>query len=213
MLGAAAVVAKHRRAARVAVPTMLGSPRAYAWHNFSAFVAGLSPRYKMVLTISTGNVTAPISSWQATLQGLGSCYVQCVIPACEPYVDDIGAATAFTIYRTGVINGLPFSYQMAGAVLETAQLQQGPRQYTALISGHSGAFAVDDGLPTSLDRPLADVRTIASEPNGLRVRCAVDWLLRPGMRALLNGTPFEVGKIDYYVADGDQYMDVTEATS
>ena len=35
-------------------------------------------------------------------------------------------------------------------------------------------------------------------------------LLRPAQRAFINGTPFIVAYINYYVSDGDQYMDVGE---
>lgn len=210
-LGAPALLATHRPGVRVACPSPLGAMSAFVWHDFSGQVDGQTPRYRMTLTTPDGDVVAPISSWQATLQTLGACYVQCVVPAAEPYVDAITAATEFTIERIAVIAGQTFAYEMASATLETAQMAQGPNRYTALLSGHSTAFAVDDGLPDSLNRDLVDVRSVFAEPRGLRVRCAVDWLLRPGMRAVLSGAPFVVGSINYYVADNDQYIDVNEA--
>jgi hypothetical protein len=100
---------------------------------------------------------------------------------------------------------------MASAVPNFVQLAQGPNRYTALMSGYSVAFAADAGLPESLNRRLLDVRSVFVEPSGMRIRCAVDWLLRPGMRAVHGAVTFDVGTISYYVADGDQYMDVKEA--
>jgi hypothetical protein len=189
----------------------LGAQRIRGFHDFSAQVGDLPPRYVMDLTTPGGDVRVPIGSWQATLQTDGQCYVQCVIPACDPYLTAINAATAFTIYRTGSLPGVEISYQMASATPEFVQLAQGPNRYTTLMSGYSVAFAADAGLPSTLNRPLLDVRSVFDEPSGLRIRCAIDWLLRPGMRAVHSAITFDVGSIGYYVADGDQYMDVKEA--
>lgn len=210
-LGAPALVGFYSYVGAISCPSPLGAARLRAFHDFSAQVADVSPRYVMDLSTPSGEVRAPISSWQATLQTDGQCYVQCVIPACEPYLAAINAATAFTIYRAGSLPGIEISYQMASAVPNFVQLAQGPSRYTANMSGYSAAFAADAGLPASLDRPLLAVRSVFVEPSGMRVRCAVDWLLRPGMRAVHGAVTFDVGSIGYYVADGDQYMDVQEA--
>lgn len=210
-LGAPSVLGQSVTAGRCAAPSMLGAPRLKAWHDFSAFVADLRPVYVMDLTAEEDVQRIPISSWQATLQTNGQCFVQCVVPACEPYTDAILAADLFVISRVGVIRGAPFEYEMARATPGAPQLAQGPERFTATLQGYSAAFAIDDGLPDSLDRTLVDVRSIFTESNGLRVRCAVDWLLRPGMRAIVNGSTFTVGRINYYVSGGDQYMDVSEA--
>ena len=45
---------------------------------------------------------------------------------------------------------------------------------------------------------------------GLRVRCEIDWLLRPGHRAYYGTTPIIVDYLNYYVPGVDQYMDVGE---
>ncbi len=59
-------------------------------------------------------------------------------------------------------------------------------------------------------RVLREVRAIFTQASGLRVRCGVDWLLRPAQLASVDGVPFVVAYINYYVSDGDQYMDVGE---
>ena len=181
--------------------------------GYSDFSAGVSPleggNSLMELVTPSGVVRVPISSWQATLQTAGANYVQCVVPACTPWQDDLDAATEFVIYRRAVLTtGLVIEYEMARAPLEQAQFDRGPERQTCTISGYSAGFAEDLDPPTTFDRPLAGVRSISSG-GGMRVRCAVDWLLRPGHRALVDGGSFVVGYINYYAPTGfDSYMDV-----
>ena len=163
----------------------------------------------MDLITPTGTVRVPISSWQATLQTGSSNYVQCVIPACTVWVSAILAATEFVIFRRATLpNGTAIELEMARAPADQAQFDQGPQRHTCTLSGYSDAFAEDLDPPATYDRTLAGVRSISSGEGSLRVRCAIDWLLRPGHRAFVNGTPFVVGYINYYAPSGfDAYMD------
>ena len=56
------------------------------------------------------------------------------------------------------------------------------------------------------------MRSVASGSSGYRVRCAIDWLLRPAQRAYLpDGASFIVSYINFYQPQGnDSYMDVGE---
>lgn len=210
-LGSPAVLARRVIAAVVAVPSPLAAALVLALHDFTSLIVGDRPIYVMDLTTPSGLVRAPISSWQATLQVDFANYVQCVIPACEPYIDDINAATAFTIYRRAVFqDGSFLEYVMASAPTGLTSISRGTSNYTAVISGYGAALPAVEEPPEALDRQLQDVRAIFSQPSGLRVRCGVDWLLRPAQRALLGATSFVVSYINYYVSDGDQYMDVGE---
>lgn len=210
-LGDAALLARMGRSGVSLAPSMLVSPTVLALHDFTEAVEGQPLAYVMDLTTPSGTVRLPISSWQATLQTEQSNYLQCVVPACLPYVDDINAATAFTISRRATLgDGSAFEYPMAAAPLSNASMAQGTSNYSATLSGYSTGSVVDEDPPTGTDRVLQGVRTIFTQPSGIRVRCAVDWLLRPAQRAHVNGTPFIVSYINYYVSDGDQYMDVGE---
>ena len=197
---------------RLSVGSPLGAAAALAFHDFTGQIDPGAPlRYVMDLTTPDGLVRAPISSWQATLQTGRSSYLQCVIPACEPYLDAINAATAFTINRiAGLVDGSSIEYQMATSPVGTKSLSQGTSNWTAVVDGYADATPEDDDPPEAYNRTLQDVRTISTQASGLRVRCGVDWLLRPAMRALLGDTPFIVSYINYYVTNGDQYMDVGE---
>lgn len=190
-------------------PLGAGGVRVLGYHDFSAAVSPQGATSLMELITPTGAVRVPISSWQATLQTEGASYVQCVVPACTPWQDALDAATEFVIYRRAVLTtGGAIDYEMARAPLEQAQFDRGPERQTCTISGYSPALATDLDPPTTYDRPLMGVRSISSG-GGMRVRCAVDWLLRPGHRALVDGGSFVVGYINYYAPTGfDSYMDV-----
>lgn len=192
-------------------PSPLGRPAVLAQHDFTAALGDVSTHWVMDLVTPTGLVRVPISSWQATLQSGSSCYVQCVVPACMAWVDAINAATEFVIYRRAEVPGtaLAIEYEMARSAAEQAQFDQGPQRYTCTLSGYPDAFAASLDPPVVYDRTLNGVRSVSSG-SSLRVRCAVDWLLRPGHRAYVGGVPFVVRFINYYALAGDGYMDVGE---
>jgi hypothetical protein len=187
---------------------MLGLPALVAWHDFTGQIVGTVTRYVMDLTTPDGTVRVPISSWQATLQTGASNYVQCVIPAVQQWVPSLEAATAFTIYRVANTSSGSIAYAMATAPKQTLNLDRGPTNYTGTISGYSDRFGDDVPDIDAYRRTLSGVRSISSGSGNIRVRCAIDWLLRPGQRAVVDNVEFVVGYINYYVTDRDAYCDV-----
>jgi hypothetical protein len=149
----------------------------------------------------------PISSWQGTQQTGRSSYLQAVVPAAADLYAPISqrAGGEFVVYQvarfsSGVVNEL----EMARSPLQTISFERGSSRSTVTISGYR---MLDPAAPG--ERTLRDLRSI-SVNNGIRVRCAIDWLLRPGMTAVMDGQPFEVAYINYYVQRVDSYMDVGE---
>ena len=61
----------------------------------------------------------------------------------------------------------------------------------------------------SAARVMTAVRSLTSDP-GIRVRCNIDWYLRPGQEATARGKTFTVAYLNYYVTSEDEYMDVGE---
>ena len=213
-LGAPAVLAFHvQRAARSSAPSPLGAPAAMAWHDFTDMLGDVISHYVMDLDTPAGPVRVPVSSWQATLQAGLSNYVQCVIPAASPFVPALEAATAFTVRRRAVApSGVAVEYLMASAPAQTVRFDRGPQRNTCTLSGYTAASAPigTEPPPALYDRELVGVRSISSGAGGVRVRCAIDWTLRPGHRAFVEGTPFVVSYINYYVTGGEAYADVGE---
>jgi len=179
-------------------------------------------------------VRIPMSSWQATIQSGRASFAQAVIPAALSWVDTIQATIQsgrasfaqavipaalswvdtisdrsdgeFIVYR-GVTysDGETQESELARAPLQTVRLDQGPTNATMTISGYQ-----TQTLPTgTITRTLQNVRS-QSSGNGFRVRCDVDWFLRPGYQAIARETEFTVAYINYYVNTDDEYMDVGE---
>lgn len=232
MLGDANSIAWHLFA-RVDVPTMLGNPNPLAWHlfaradvpsvlggptplgfhDFTGVLGDATTYYVMDLIGPSGTTRVPISSWQATLQTGLSNYVQCVVPAVQAYASAINAATQFVVSRLVSVPGLgDLTYEMARAPVQTATFDQGPSRYTCTLSGYSAGFAPDEDPSTAYNRTLQDIRSISINQGGVRVRCSIDWLLRPSMRVTAGARTFIVAYINYYVGNNDAYMEVGERT-
>jgi hypothetical protein len=195
----------------VSVGSPLSGELVLGRHDFSAAVANWQITYEMDLITPDGPVTVPISSWQATLQTDAQSYLGCVIPACTAWLDTLEVATDFRIRRVARQGTQVAESEMASASLDTSQLDQGPTNYTASINGYSAAFDVVEEPEAVYDRVLTGIRSISSYSSGAtRVRCEIDWLLRPSQRAWIDdNTSFVVSYINYYVpTGGDAYMDV-----
>lgn len=211
MLGDVMSAVTVRPSLLASAPSMLGTSAARVLSDFTQLAKGLITRYVMDVITPTATVRMPISTWQATLQTDAACYVQCVVPAIENYVDDLEDGTEFVITRLVTRpDGQTLTYEMARAPLEVLQFAQGAFNYTATLSGYTDALAADANPPTGYDRTLEGVRTVFTSAAGLRVRCNIDWLLRPGMRAYWGDTPLLVAYINYYCSTSEEYMDVGE---
>lgn len=173
-------------------------------------------RYVMDLTVDGALVRVPISSWQATMQTDSTCYVQCVVPACDPWVDTINAASDFVVSRVGTLypeyGSETVEGPLAGAPIQVVQISRGGTNSSAVLSGYIDALPTVDDPDALYDRELSDVRSISTYGDTVSVRCGIDWLLRPGQRAVYGATSFVVSYINYYVtgyaSSIDAYMDV-----
>lgn len=173
-------------------------------------------RYVMDLVVGGELVRVPISSWQATLQTDSSGYVQCVVPACSDWLDTINAADEFVISRVGTLypayGGGVAEGPLARGPVQTVQVSRGATNYSAVISGYIDAEPEENDPDAIYDRELTDVRSISTYGETITARCGIDWLLRPGQRAVYGSVNFVVNYINYYVTSYassiDAYMDV-----
>ncbi|MEY2656071.1 MAG: hypothetical protein RLZZ524_3099 [Pseudomonadota bacterium] len=215
LLGAPALRA-HALYARASLPNILeGAAQVVAWHDFTDAIDETAPtRYVMDLVTPGGLVRVPISSWQATLQTDVQSYVQSVVPAAAAWVPDIEAATEFVISRRGqLLDGNEIEYEMARAQNQTVSIDYGPSNYTATLSGYTASLTYNEDPSAAQDRVLTGIRTVSRNSGTTRVRCSIDWLLRPGNRAFLDQEEIIVRYINYYVPGFDQYMDVGDRTT
>lgn len=182
-----------------------------AFQDFSAYGLTQASRYVMELTGDTP-YRIPISSWQATLQLDRSNYVQCVIPAVDDYADEITTRQPdeeFVIYSIVTVGGAEQKSEIARSAMEQVTFDEGPYRYTCTITGYSDAYAAP---VTPKTRTLANIRSKNTGTTGkLRVRCDIDWYLRPGDTAMAGGDEMTATYINYYMtSQGDAYMDVGE---
>jgi hypothetical protein len=192
-------------------PSVLGWPRGVVFHDFTANLGDAVQGYEMGLETAQGLISVPISSWQATLQTRVSNYVQCVVPAAQNWAEAIQAATAFVILRTATLpTGEKLVYEMARAPVGEARFDWGPGRYTATVSGYSQGFAVDEEGELTATRTLTGIRSVSFGNGGRRIRCSIDWLLRPGQMANADGMTFTVSYMNFYVSGNDAYMDAGE---
>lgn len=211
-IGTPSSEATHYLSVTSAALSPLGEVASLASSDFTVALGDITTRYLLDLVTPGGLVRAPISSWQGTLQTGAKCYVQAVIPASTKYADAINAATEFVISRAAALpSGLQIEQEMARSPVGSAQFDRGAMRETCTISGYADGFAESTNPPAEYDRTLSRIRSMSSGAGGMRVRCAVDWLLRPGQRAFADGVPMIADYINYYApTGGDSYMDVGE---
>lgn len=203
---------------RASAPSPLGAAALLGFTDWTARLQEVQlTQFALDLVTPDGDVRVPISSWQATLTTTGQCYAGCVIPACLDWVEDLEEATEFVILRRAVLDSgaIVMWVEMIRCPLDTLQIDQGPTNMTASLSGYFDEIAEDDDPPARYDRTLEGVRSVSTN-SGARVRCAIDWLLRPGQRAFYASTSLIVDYINFYATisesgEGMQaYMDVGE---
>jgi hypothetical protein len=82
------------------------------------------------------------------------------------------------------------------------------------MSGYGPALEEDPDPDPAGDRTLVGVRSVSTYPSGARVRCAIDWLVKPAQRAYYADTSMIVSFVNYYVTQSnssvESYMDVGE---
>lgn len=202
------------RFAQVSAPSPIGAPALRIEHDFTGQLDAVGAVEIYVCDLVDeeygDSIRVPISSWQGTMRLDGSCYLQAVIPAVADLastINGLGEAAVFIISRCARLpNGDLVVSEMARSLAENRQFDQGPQRWTCTLSGYSAAMTAPEGGIPPL-RILRGVRSISSGGASVRVRCAIDWFLRPGTPAMAGAVALIPDWISYYVGGGDAYMD------
>lgn len=198
---------------RISAASPLGAARVLADHDFSEHLERLGATTFFVCDLIDGAETTrvPISSWQGTAQIDGSGYLQAVVPGVADLAATIGALSdeaLFVIKRGAALpDGTRVEHEVARSVIEFRQFDQGPRRYTCTLSGYPAASVAPEDTEPPV-RTLRGVRTISTGAGGTRVRCALDWFLKPGCQATTGSILLTASYINAYGLEGDAYMDV-----
>lgn len=212
-LGAALALGRVGVGSLVSVAGPLGSARMLADHDFSEHLERLGATTFFVCDLIDGATTLriPVSSWQGTARLDGSGYLQAVVPGVADLAGVIAAlseAAVFVIRRGAVLpDGTRVEHEVARSLVEFRQLDQGPRRYTCTLSGYPAASVAPEGTEPPV-RTLRGVRAISSGVGGSRVRCSLDWFLKPGCQATTGSVLLTASYINTYGLEGDAYMDV-----
>jgi hypothetical protein len=153
-------------------------------------------------------IRIPMSSWQATRQMGRASFAQAVIPAAgqwESAIYDRAAAGEFIIMKGALFeDGSVEESELARTPIQTVRRNEGAVNLTLTLSGYVEVAAAETNI-----RELQNIRSITNDP-GTRVRCDIDWFLKPGQVAVARDVSFTVSYINYYANVSDQYMDVGE---
>jgi len=197
--------------ARLADHGLPARPMVQAFFDPGPYLDDDAPaQFVMDIFVGDDAIRVPISSWQGTLQIGAQCYLSCVVPACARWLAAIQASSAFAVSRAGRYrDGSPVEVLFARAPLGSVTVDRGPFAHTASLSGYFPAYPAAPALPDRrFDRKLRGVRGISSFATGTRIRCSIDWLLRPGQLAVWNDLVLPVSYINIYATGNIAYMDV-----
>jgi len=208
-VGLPSAVLEMAKAAFVSLPSPLAPPKASVLCDFTSLITDTTERYVVQLT---GNpvVSVPVSSWQATVQKGQQSFLQVVVPAASQYLSELSSRLStgeFIVLRETEIDGQTVRSEMARARIDDVTINEGPTNSTATVRGYTTAF--DDSV-SAQTVTLRKVRSRSQTLGGAsRVRCSIDWLLRPGQTVTDGEVTFDVAYINYFVPTvGDSYMDV-----
>lgn len=216
LLGSVQALAYQRPVAQGLASTPLGSVAAVLYHDFSGVpdVANASIFYACQL-VDDGVVlaTVPMSSWQATLRYGLNYYVQAVFPGIDSLTDtllNLPIGTEFVIFRGARLpDGTSVLQEMVRAPCQTVRFDGGSWNKTCTVRGYMKSLIAPGETPQPGPRALKNVRTLSVDGGDRRIRCGVDWFLRPGQPVVVNGINAIAGNINYYVSATDEYMDVS----
>lgn len=188
---------------------LLQSPTGYVFSDWTSLFNALEIQYYYACDITDGSTTLrkPISSWQATINANGASFAQAVFPNAAEIVGQIAAMgePEFVIYKgVRLGDGSVREEEICRAPIQTPLLSEGATNTTLTLQGYT-TFGGQPGAA----RELINIRT-QSNRGGLRVRCDIDFFLRPGQTAIARGSEFIVSYINYYANADDNWMEVGE---
>lgn len=169
--------------------------------------------YRLVITGAADGLPdlyiGKMSSWQATSQsGTRASYLQAVLPAASELLPSIadrqnGNLVIQKGYRFQ--DGSTRYEEVVRARFDGLRPDRGRRALTVTVSGYLSGMQSANGF-----RALSGVRSVSTQNGKRRVRCSIDFFLKPGMLVGFDGDSFEASYINYYVNQNDKFCEVGE---
>lgn len=195
----------------LSLPSVLRLPSIQVFTDYTVNAPSADRYYAELETQATGEILRlSISSWQATIQLDRADFLQVVVPGLSDDLMqqvlaqiDLGDQHLSVYRKAGNI-----LRRMVRVDLDAWYQNEGPRRATLTLSGYGRDVIYE--VPLS-SRNVTGVRTLMQSSRGSSVRCNIDWLLEPGMEAVLpSGAIIQVSYINYYVSISEAWMQIGE---
>ena len=189
-----------------AAPRVLcSSPSLSALAGLSADIAYfLDNNYKITYVCTFGDMTIPITSFQARFKSGDPSFLSVVVPGLE-YTDEIVARTGdlLRVYMVKTYRDGNVTKEMLGEVTQDAlRMDEGARNQSITIDGH-GTYTHS---PKSVT--LKNPQYKAVYGGTTRYRCSPDFHVRPGDTASIGDDTLLISAITWAVAVGSELMEV-----
>lgn len=200
-------------AGRALAPFVCSTPTLAGIHDFTTQIPeGSVVRHFCDFSGGATTLRLPISSWSATIQQTLKQYLQVAIPNVGAWVEELAERRSlgaeFWVLRAVTLpDGRHIEQELARAPMSTLRFDQGPLRFTGSVSGY--ADPVESAVfPEGYTRTLRGVSLLSLTDATVRVRSAIDWLLRPGHTVIAAGYEFGAAYIIFTVTESQDYMDV-----
>jgi hypothetical protein len=169
--------------------------------------------YRFALENSQGRAEMPISNFSGQLRSGEPSYLQVTIPDARAWADVIADFALQT--DTDIV--IQAGYRWSDGRLETQDIARTRLRNVRYDIGARSSSVQLDGIDTRVNSAPKAVSLQGAnyrsqdEAGRVRYRCAMNFEIRPGDTALINGEQFIVGELSYSVTVDNAMLEVAEA--
>ncbi len=171
--------------------------------------------YRFALENAQGRVEMPISNFSGQLRSGEPSYLQVTIPDARTWAEVIANFAAHTDTEMVIQAGYRYS---DGAFLTQDIARTRLRNVRYDLGARSSSVQLD-GIDTRINSTPKTVSLIGGnyrsqdESGRVRYRCAMNFEIRPGDTARINGESFVVGELSYNVTVNNATLEIAEAVT
>ena len=171
--------------------------------------------YRFALENSQGRAEMPISNFSGQLRSGEPSYLQVTIPDARRWAQDIADFAAQS--DTDMV--IEAGYRWSDGRFDTQEIARTRLRKVRYDIGARSSSVQLDGIDTRINPAPKTVTLIGAnyrsqdESGRVRYRCAMNFDIRPGDTALINGETFIVGELSYNVTVNNATLEVAEAVN
>ena len=171
--------------------------------------------YRFALENSQGRAEMPISNFSGQLRSGEPSYLQVTIPDARRWAQVIADFAAQSDTELVIQAG----YRYSDGSFQTQDIARTRLRNVRYDLGARSSSVQLDGIDTRVNPSPKTVSLLGAnyrsqdEPGRVRYRCAMNFDIRPGDTALINGETFTVGELSYNVTVNNATLEVAEAVT